>query len=66
MLQKTIEAQDEQTPLKRYTGTENILLTDEQRKEADEIFEEAFRKIFKGSPLKRPKWKGIQRNLNSI
>jgi epoxyqueuosine reductase len=30
------------------------------------LTEDAFRKIFKDSPLKRSKWKGIQRNLNFI
>ncbi len=28
--------------------------------------EEAFRKIFKGSPIKRAKWSGVMRNLNAI
>lgn len=38
-------------------------ILDLSRREWQELTEEAFRKIFKGSPLKRPKWKGIQRNL---
>ena len=38
-------------------------ILDLSRQEWQELTEEAFRKIFKGSPLKRPKWKGIQRNL---
>lgn len=32
----------------------------------EELSEEAFNKIFKNSPLKRSKWKGIQRNISSI
>jgi epoxyqueuosine reductase len=36
------------------------------RQEWEVLSEEAFRKIFKGSPLKRPKWKGIQRNLDAL
>lgn len=32
----------------------------------EEMTEENFNKIFKSSPLKRSKWKGIQRNLNAI
>lgn len=35
-------------------------------KEWEEITEETFRKIFKNSPLKRAKFKGIQRNLKFI
>jgi epoxyqueuosine reductase len=31
-----------------------------------ELTEASFKKIFKNSPLKRSKWKGIQRNLNFI
>ncbi|MCH5721227.1 epoxyqueuosine reductase [Niabella hibiscisoli] len=34
--------------------------------EWQEMTEESFRKIFKHSPLKRSKFKGIQRNLNFI
>lgn len=34
--------------------------------EWEEMSEEAFRKIFKSSPLARPKWKGIQRNIVAI
>lgn len=32
----------------------------------EEMTEDAFRKIFKNSPLIRPRWKGIQRNLKAI
>jgi epoxyqueuosine reductase len=28
--------------------------------------EDVFRKVFKTSPMSRPKWKGIQRNLKAI
>ncbi|RYE22728.1 MAG: tRNA epoxyqueuosine(34) reductase QueG [Sphingobacteriales bacterium] len=28
--------------------------------------EESFRKIFKSSPINRPKWKGIQRNIKAV
>jgi len=35
-------------------------------KEWEEMKEETFNKIFKHSPLKRGKWKGIQRNLHFI
>jgi len=28
--------------------------------------EDTFNKIFKNSPLKRSKWKGLQRNLGAI
>ena len=35
-------------------------------REWEEMTEEAFNKIFKNSPLKRSKWKGIQRNLKAI
>ena len=34
--------------------------------EWEEMSEEAFRKIFKDSPLKRSKWKGIQRNIRAV
>ena len=34
--------------------------------EWENISEEAFKKIFKSSPLKRTKYKGIQRNLKFI
>jgi len=34
--------------------------------EWEEMSEESFRKIFRHSPLKRSKFKGIQRNLNMI
>jgi epoxyqueuosine reductase len=34
--------------------------------EWEALSEEAFRKIFKGSAVKRAKWKGIQRNLNFV
>jgi epoxyqueuosine reductase len=34
--------------------------------EWEQMTEEAFRKIFKSSPLARPKWKGIQRNIRTI
>ncbi|PQJ10982.1 tRNA epoxyqueuosine(34) reductase QueG [Flavipsychrobacter stenotrophus] len=32
----------------------------------EELSEDAFNKIFKNSPLKRSKWKGMQRNISSI
>lgn len=32
----------------------------------EEMSEDAFRKIFKESPIKRSKWKGIQRNIKAI
>ena len=35
-------------------------------KEWEEMTEESFRKLFKNSPIKRTKWKGIQRNLKMI
>jgi epoxyqueuosine reductase len=35
-------------------------------KEWTQLTEEAFRKIFKTSPLKRAKWPGILRNLKAI
>lgn len=41
-------------------------ILDLSRQEWEALSEEAFRKIFKGSPLKRPKWKGIQRNLAAL
>lgn len=47
MLSKILEAQDEQTPLERYTGTENLLLTKEQKELAHTIFEEALQKVLK-------------------
>jgi epoxyqueuosine reductase len=31
-----------------------------------ELSEEAFRKVFKGSPIKRAKWTGVMRNLKAI
>lgn len=34
--------------------------------EWEEMSEETFRHIFKSSPLNRPKWKGIQRNIKAI
>jgi epoxyqueuosine reductase len=34
--------------------------------EWEAMTEDAFRKIFKDSPINRPKWKGIQRNLKAI
>jgi epoxyqueuosine reductase len=34
--------------------------------EWEELGEEAFNKAFKNSPLKRSKWKGIQRNITAI
>ncbi len=34
--------------------------------EWEAMSEEAFRKIFKHSPIKRSKWKGLQRNLKAI
>lgn len=36
------------------------------QKEWEEMSEEQFNKTFKNSPLKRSKWKGIQRNLKAI
>ena len=39
---------------------------DLSKQEWQAMTEDAFRKIFKGSPLKRPKWKGIQRNLDAL
>ena len=36
------------------------------KKQWEELSEDAFNKIFKSSPLKRSKWKGIQRNLKII
>ncbi len=35
-------------------------------KQWDELGEEGFNKVFKNSPVKRSKWKGIQRNLKLI
>ncbi|GAA4468184.1 tRNA epoxyqueuosine(34) reductase QueG [Nemorincola caseinilytica] len=35
-------------------------------REWEAMSEEAFNKIFKSSPLKRSKWKGIQRNIGAI
>ncbi len=35
-------------------------------KEWEEMSEEQFNKVFKNSPLKRTKWKGIQRNINTM
>ncbi len=35
-------------------------------KEWEEMSEEAFRKTFKNSPLKRAKWQGVQRNIKAI
>ena len=35
-------------------------------KQWDELGEEGFNRVFKNSPLKRSKWKGIQRNLKLI
>jgi epoxyqueuosine reductase len=32
----------------------------------EEMSEDAFRKTFKSSPMIRPKWKGIQRNIKAI
>jgi epoxyqueuosine reductase len=34
--------------------------------EWQDLSEEAFRKIFKGSPIKRSKWSGVMRNLKAI
>lgn len=34
--------------------------------EWEEMSEEQFNKVFKNSPLKRTKWKGIQRNINAM
>lgn len=34
--------------------------------EWESLSEEAFRKIFKSSPIKRAKWKGVQRNLTFV
>ncbi len=39
---------------------------DLSKKEWGQMTEDAFRKIFKKSPLKRTKYKGIQRNLSAI
>lgn len=36
------------------------------KREWEEISEEAFNKIFKNSPMKRSKWKGIQRNIAAL
>lgn len=35
-------------------------------REWEELGEEAFNRVFKNSPLKRTKWKGIQRNVKAI
>lgn len=32
----------------------------------EEMSEEAFRKLFKASPIKRSKWKGMQRNVRTV
>ena len=34
--------------------------------EWEDMSEETFKEVFKNSPLNRPKWKGIQRNLRAI
>lgn len=34
--------------------------------EWEQMTEETFKRIFKNSPLKRPKWAGIQRNINAL
>jgi epoxyqueuosine reductase len=47
-----------------FTPVHEIL--DLTTKEWEDITEETFRKIFKESPLKRSKFKGIQRNLKFI
>ena len=41
-------------------------ILDLSKQEWQLMSEEAFRKIFKGSPLKRSKWKGIMRNINAL
>jgi uncharacterized protein (TIGR02147 family) len=58
MLQKTLEALSTQTPKERFTGTEDVLLADDQMKEATEIFEDCFTKILALS--KRPSKKQKQ------
>jgi uncharacterized protein (TIGR02147 family) len=45
MLQKTTEALSSQGPKERFSGTEDLLLAEDQMKEASEIFEECFTKI---------------------
>ena len=47
-----------------FTGIPEILNLSQQAWE--EMSEDAFRKTFKNSPLIRPKWIGIQRNLKAI
>lgn len=41
-------------------------LTDMQEKDWEELTEEIYQKIFKGSPLKRAKFEGIRRNISFL
>jgi epoxyqueuosine reductase len=34
--------------------------------EWEDLSDEAFKKIFKNSPLKRTKWQGIQKNIKAV
>lgn len=42
------------------------MIQDLKKEEWENLTEDAFRKVFKSSPLKRSKWKGIMRNLKFI
>ena len=53
MLEKISAAQIEQTPKERFTGTENITLSPDQLKEANQILEECLQKLVNLSKKKK-------------
>jgi len=59
ILQKNIEALTAQTPNERFTGTEDVLLSQDQIAEAEKIFEECFTKILNLSKKKTRKQKQV-------
>ena len=55
MLQKNVEALETQTPQERFTGTENVVLSEGQMAQAAEIFEDCFRRVLQLSQTKAGK-----------
>jgi uncharacterized protein (TIGR02147 family) len=54
LLEKTIQALEEQTPAERFTGTETIALSKSQLKAASAIYEECFQKILRLAKVPKP------------
>ena len=63
---KAFKVKAEKSAKKKFEGREHSVTVHFSRKTRHDYVEEAFRKIFKHSPLSRSKYKGIQRNLKFL